>query len=224
MDEPMSAIPPASLLAEIRRDLRPVRPFLPPIDRAAIIMTLGLLVAAVFLSIVGTRSDYDFPGTAFVIAFVLRLDIGAALIAIGLREAVPSWGVTRRVGAAALIGGVAAIGVLPMVLARAANATDIPFTAPQLVCYRAELLIALPAFAVSYWLLARAYPLRPVFAALATATGVGLVADAGLFAHCPIDAPTHVLIAHEGAVVTIAVAGALAGVLLQRRKRSALPH
>lgn len=215
----MGEAPPV-LLEEIRRDLRPVRPVLAPGPRAALIALLAIATAVVFLLIGGIRGDLgELPATLFLVAFVARLTAGSTLIAIGLREAVPAAGVSRSTRMAALVGAVALVLLLPIGMARLLGASDMPFDPAQLRCYRAELLIAAPAFLAAWWLLARSYPVRPLFAATATGMGVGLLADTALFAHCPIDAPTHLLLAHEGAVLTIAAVGALLGALLLRARR-----
>jgi hypothetical protein len=216
----MAEAPPDLLLEEMRRDLRPVRPILAPGPRAVLIGFIAFLTAGVFLRLGGVRGDLgELSGALFVTALLVRIAAGATLLAIGLREAVPSGGVSHRIRVASLLGTAALLLVLPIGLAQLIGASDAPFTIGQLRCYRFELLIAAPAFAASYWLLARAYPVRPLFAATMTGMGVGLLADAALFAHCPIDAPTHVLIAHEAAVLTLAAAGASLGWLLQRSRR-----
>lgn len=216
----MAETPPARLFDEVRRDLHPVRPILAPAARAAIIALIAFAAAMVFLLIGGIRSDLgELPGAVFLVALFARLAAGSTLLGMGLREAVPSAGVSQRTRIIALLGTVALLLILPIGLTQVLGASDMPFDLGQLRCYRAELLIAAPAFAAGYWLLARAYPVRPLFAATVIGMGVGLLADAALFAHCPIDAPTHVLIAHEAAVLTVAAAGALLGSLLLRARR-----
>ena len=54
----------------------------------------------------------------------------------------------------------------------------------------------------------------------AAGIGVGLLADAALFAACPIDNSTHWMLAHSGAVLSYALLGAVAGGVIQRLRRS----
>lgn len=184
-----------------------------------IVLTLAALAAMIFLSAGGIRADLDQLELAFPLLLALRWILGMSLIAAALREGVPSAGYPRSLTSAMIILSAGLLVVLPM--AQASRAEEIPFHISQMRCFLAEMIIALPAFAVGYWLLARAYPLRPLVAAIAAGLGVGLIADAALFAHCAIDQPLHVALAHEGAVLTIALIGALLGVSLRPRLRIA---
>lgn len=210
-----------SLLAEIRRDLRPVRPLLPPGARSIAVFALAGVIGTLFLLSVGIRDDLDQLGTAFSMLLALRLILGVTLIAVAFREAVPASAVPRIFANEAIAFATVLLIVLPFSMAR--RAEGIPLEFPQIRCFLSELIIALPAFAVSYWLIARAYPLRPFVAATAAAVGVGLIADAALFVHCEIDQPIHVAVTHEGAVLFVAIIGGTFGWLLGRRRWHKLP-
>lgn len=209
------AEPHPSLMDEVRKDLRPVRPFLSPSRRSILVLAIAGLGALMFLATAGVRSDLAGLGAAFPVLLALRWILGMALVAAALREAVPSAGYPRVLANAILLTSAALLVALPM--GQASRAENLPFSSSQMRCFVFELIIALPAFAFSYWLLARAYPLRPMIAAAAAGLGVGLIADAALFAHCAIDQPIHVALAHEGAVVTIALIGALLGLQIRSR-------
>jgi hypothetical protein len=89
-------------------------------------------------------------------------------------------------------------------------------------CYPASTELALPAAVLCGVLLARAHPLRPVFAATAGALGSGLFADAAMHLTCGARVWTHTLLVHGAGVATLALLGALAGLLLRRRVQGAL--
>jgi hypothetical protein len=207
---------PAILLEEIRRDLKPVRPLLPPIARFLIVVAIAVVTTGVFLSIGGVRADLrEVPEIVFLSGIGLRVFAGIFLLLIALHEAIPAWGVPRSAAISVFVLTLALIVAMPLIFARFLGAADAPFTTTQMVCYGAELLLFVPAFLVSLWLIARGFPMRPLLAGIAAALGVALIADAALFAHCPIDAPTHVLLAHEGAVVTAALLGAATAFFLR---------
>jgi hypothetical protein len=48
--------------------------------------------------------------------------------------------------------------------------------------------------------------------------GAGLMADAGVRLFCWVSAPAHVLVAHGGAILFLALAGALAATVVERIK------
>ena len=211
-----SRVPPA-VLEEIRRDLKPVRPLFPPIARFLIVIGIAIVTTAVFLSIGGVRADLrEVPEVVFLSGIGLRVFAGIFLLLIALHEAVPAWGQPRSAVIAVFVLTFALIIALPLIFARFLGAPNAPFAMTQMACYGAELLLFVPAFIVSVWLIARGFPVRPLLAGIAAGLGVALIADATLFVHCSIDAPTHVLIAHEGAVVTAALFGALFAFFLRK--------
>ena len=68
------------------------------------------------------------------------------------------------------------------------------------------------------WLAARALPTRPALAGALYGLGAGLMADAGVRLFCWVSAPAHVLVAHGGAILCLAAAGALAATVIERMK------
>jgi hypothetical protein len=213
---PERSLPPA-LAEAIRRDLHPVRPLMPPSARAAIIIVLAAVAAVALLVTHGLREDMDtIPAPVFWIPFILRLGAGAILVAFAAREAVPSLGPARPARIAAFAGALALLVILPEAFARAVGVPRMSPRSIDLVCYEIEMAVAAPAFLLACWLVMRGYAVRPLFAMTAAGIGVGLLADAALFAACPIDNSTHWMLAHSGAVVTYAVFGAMAGFVIQR--------
>ena len=85
-------------------------------------------------------------------------------------------------------------------------------------CFWMAAVSAVPALAAAGWLAARALPTRPAVAGALYGLGAGLMADAGVRLFCWVSAPAHVLVAHGGAILCLAAAGALASTLLERLK------
>ncbi len=213
---------PEALREALHRDMRPVRPLLPPITRAILVLSIALIGAGILLAIVGVRPDQGRlgPGSLWGPA-VMRIGVGFFLLFLALREGVPGSGGPSRVQRGALAG----TAILLLALTEwgaAGGAASVPSSiAPGmrnlLGCYPKEILVALPALLLFSWLLARAYPLRPVFAATAGATGAALVADAVLHLTCPMTALSHTLFVHGGAVASIAAVAAGLGWFTIRR-------
>lgn len=218
MAEPMAL--PSELREAVRRDLAPVRPLLPPILRASGVWLISLAVATLLVSALGVRHDLSIiPSPAFWIPLVLRSFAGLLLVALAIRDAVPSLGASSRVRWMAVLFGLGMLILLPVVFARVMNATEVAPGAEDLLCYRIESAIAAPSFLLAWWLVIRGYPVRPLFAMIAAGLGIGLLADATLFAACAIHGQKHWLLAHSGAVLTYALLGAAAGALIGRLRR-----
>jgi hypothetical protein len=76
-------------------------------------------------------------------------------------------------------------------------------------CFERATLVGLPAVLVASLLAARALPLRPVLVGALYGLGAGLFADAGWRLFCDVSQPSHVLLAHGGAIVALTMAGAV---------------
>jgi hypothetical protein len=68
-------------------------------------------------------------------------------------------------------------------------------------------------------IIGRTMPARPWLAGALIGGGAALSADATWRLMCPVSDPWHVLTAHAGAVVTVAVAGALLFTVVARVRR-----
>ena len=206
---------PEALREALRHDAAPVRPLLPPGARTALVLVVALLSAATLLTLAGLRLDRQMldPWLLWIPAS-LRFVAGALLIYLALREGVPGSGGSTLVRSAALLGA----PLLLVVLAEwAAAGGETAVASPpatiglwvSLGCYPREVLVAVPSLLLFSWLLAQAYPLRPVFAATAGALGAALVADAVLHLACPMTALSHTLLVHGGAVASITAAATI---------------
>ena len=78
--------------------------------------------------------------------------------------------------------------------------------------------MALPALAVTLWLVFRALPLRPSIAGLLGGAGAAVTADALTHVLCPMSDLRHVLVWHTGALIGLMFIGWLAGKLWERKR------
>ncbi|RPH56414.1 DUF1109 domain-containing protein [bacterium] len=223
---------PAALREALRRDARPVRPLFSPGVRALLVTLVALSAIPLALGMRGLRPDGESLGPVLLwIPALVRIAAGAALVLLALREGVPGQGAPPLLRAAALVGtplllvllarwvAAGAVGGMPMMMDG-----DMGGRTPE-ECFPRLMMLAAPALLFLGWLLARAYPLRPVTAMIAGALGAGLLADAALHLICPFTAVRHMLLVHGGAVAVLAAMAVLAGWVLGRlrlRPRSSL--
>jgi hypothetical protein len=218
-------LPPEALREALRRDTRPVRALLPPSVRMLIVLLVAFGAAAILISLAGLRLDRDILDPRLLwIPAVVRVLAGVALILLAMREGVPGSGGPGVLRYGSLLAVPVLLTLLTEWVALRAGGPTVPGLSPQLSsalgCYPREVLLAIPALFVFAWLLARAYPVRPVFAATAGAGGAGLIADAVLHLVCPATALSHTLLVHGGAVASIAAVAACIGWLAARRRFS----
>ncbi len=198
---------PPRLAEELRRDPRPVRP-LPPAGVAALaVAAAALAVQAAIVATVALRPDLARLGVWVAWgASGVQVALGLALVYAALREAIP---------AAALPAGprwaLLGAGLLAHCATAVATWWRSPGPPPAVqmgtVCFRHELLLALPAFALTVALVARALPLRPSVAGLLGGAGSALLADAVQHLLCPFSDLRHVLLWHTGALLALMAAG-----------------
>ena len=213
---------PAALRRAVAADLRPVRPLAPVWARtlvaaAAAAVGIGLVLVALKFTL---RSDMgEIPIWLSWGCTALQLGVGVALIGLALREAVPGLGVPARTIAVAIGTGVllqVLVGVTTWV-----HSPGVPFVIGRglgagLGCARHDLALALPALAVTLWLVFRALPLRPSVAGLLGGAGAAVVADALNHVICPMSDLRHVLVWHTGALVGLMLVGWAVGALWER--------
>jgi len=216
-------LPPQALREALRGDRGPVRPLLPPTVRALGVLLAAFAAAAILIALAGMRADRDLldPWLLWTPA-ALRALAGVVLILLALREGVPGSGAPGIVRYSSLLGAPLLVALLAEWVSLRGADTALPGLWTQirstLGCYPREVLLSIPAIFVFAWLLARAYPLRPVFAATAGAAGAGFLADAVLHLICPIATLSHTLLIHGGAVFSVAAVAAFIGWLAARRR------
>lgn len=196
MSEPI----PAALRAAISRDLRPVKPLPTPAWRTLPLVPIGLLLLIAAVFIFGLRRDSPQLGwTLTWIASTLQMLFGLVLAFLALREAVPGTTLSQRtIRVAFAIAGVGVVSLTWMTWITSSTFTITPGYGGWVwrVCVGGTVIGALPALAVSGWLVARAYPLRPRLAGALYGVGAGLMSDAGWRLFCHFSSPGHVFGAH----------------------------
>jgi hypothetical protein len=212
---------PRDLLEAVRTDLRPVRPLAPPWRRALYLAPLGVLLVIGVPAVVGLRPDLALLGRGLSWPLSgLQAMLGLWILGAALREAVPGRALSARALAATGLG--AALLWAGIILATSAAS---PHPVPPGVwlrfwweCYGVAALAGVPMVAAVAWLAARALPTRPALTGALYGLGAGLVSDSGMRLFCGVSDPVHVIVSHGGAIATFIMAGAVAAVLVDRRR------
>ena len=212
---------PSALKELIENDLHPVTPLASPWRRAIFVAAGFTVVACVALVVFGFRVDIgEIPSWLSWGCSIIGLGIGITLAGCALRESVP--GSALPLGAVVLFicGGVAfhiLVGFLTWKICGGAGAATVKCIAGN-ACFAHEILLALPAFALTIWLIARALPTRRWVAGALGAAGAALTADAVTHLQCGVSDLKHVLAWHSGAIVAFVLFGAVTGAIWQRLK------
>jgi hypothetical protein len=212
---------PESLARQLGPDLALVRPLLRFELRSALIALLAASVAAMFLWHAGIRTDAGtLPPATLAMFLVFRVAAGTGLILLAMREAIPAAGWSDRMRRVALFVAVAGLFLLPEVFARTIGYHG-RGSLHSLNCFLYVLAVSVPALALTFALLARAYPLRPVATGTVAGLGAGMLAEAAIFIACDNAARVHGMAVHGGAVITAGLCGAIAGWLIGRARAHA---
>ena len=213
---------PASLLNRVRTSLGPVRPLASPWRRLLALVPLALVL---FL---GPPLYYHWrenlaqlPAWASWGMSALESLGGIALLGLALRQAVPGMAVKPGRMSLALAAGALLFTCVSLTTANVlATPHQDPDSWTQLAweCVIMELPFAIPALAISAWLVARALPLHPSLTGAAYGLAVGLMTDAGMRLYCWIDQPLHVFAGHGGTLLIGTIGGALTAALIERGK------
>ena len=216
---------PPELLRRVRDDIAPVRPLASPGRR--LLAMLPLAIALLLLPPVywGWRSN--FSGMDAMLSWGLSsLESGAGLLLLWLafRESIPG----SRSAAGWIRVAMAVAAALFVAITFATN-LEVPTTTPDGAwlryareCIGMALLFALPSVALVALLIARALPERPMLVGAAYGFGIGLMTDAGVRLFCWVSEPSHVLVAHGGAMLLSTCGGALVAILVENGRRAGL--
>ena len=213
---------PAALMSHVRADLNPVRPLASPARRLFALVPLAAFLLLGPPLFWGWRTDLaQMPAwTGWGLSLAESL-VGAALLGLALRQAVPGLAMPRRWMLFAFAGAVAVFATVSIITAQV---LPTPLQDPESwarlswECVWMELVFAVPAIIVTAWLVARALPTRPALTGAAYGLAVGLMTDAGVRLFCWIDTPSHVFAAHGGAILIGAVLSAAVAAIVERIK------
>lgn len=205
--------PPQALLAEVSRDLHPVRPSPLPWRKTFRVFPLALLAPLAVLAIIGLRRDTAILGPLVAWgASITQLALGVMLIWIAARESTPAHRLPKSIVRASLASAwliVAAVALWTF----AASPTVVP---SQLSPWRIGLFCGLGGTLVGTLLvvlmarfLGRSLAARPALAGALAGASAGITMNAGWRLACPISSPAHSLTAHGAAVVATTLLGAI---------------
>lgn len=213
-------LPPA-LAAALARDSGRVRPLYSPWRRTILAAGIAAASGAVVIALHGLRGDHASVSPPLLIASIAaRLILGAGLIAVALRDGVPSEGLSSRARVLTAALGIAGLFLLPM-LQGGMSTSSHPFDASDSLCYWLVLLAAAPAGILLMVLLGRAYPLRSISSMALGSLGAGYFADVAASLICANGNLAHALLFHAGPVATLAFLGTVAGWFLGRQRTAA---
>jgi hypothetical protein len=212
----------SDLMSRIAADLRPVRPVHSAKTRSAAVLAIAAIAGALLLATIGMRHDLaSFASAWFVAMLLARVAVGALLIFLALKDAIPASGTFGAMMKIAAAFGVVVLLVAPPLYAWSVGSSST--SVGPMFCYPLILAVAFPSFVGLLILLMRAYPLHPLRTAALAGLGSGILAEAALFVACSNSAAMHGSLVHGGAGVTIAIFGAIAGWLIAVRRRRELP-
>lgn len=202
----------AELRTIVEHDLRRVRPFWAPSKRALALLPLAVAIVVGLPALNFFRTDLATLGffKSWGLSVVESL-AGLAIIALGLREAVPGRAMKNGALVMASVVGLA----MPLVVYRLSTEDFSvgPRTWTQwrfgMACFRTSLIWAVPILVAAAFLTKRAFPTRRVVTGILWGLGCGLIADAGLRLYCEFTTLAHMVLEHFSAVVASMVLGAV---------------
>jgi len=211
---------PDALRRALDADHGAIRPLRPAGRRTVLVVLWTTLLLGVLPVLLGLRADAGALGMALSWgAAVFECLVGLALVGLALREAVPGSGVTRTTRLCALAGAVVAFGAVALLCWVRSGMPRGTFPPAGASCFASEGGLGLPALALTVFLVARAFAVRPRWAGLLGGVGAGVLTDGVWHVICPQADLGHVILWHGGAVLALAGAGWLAGYVLDALRR-----
>lgn len=210
---------PNGLREAIESDLQPVRPLHQAWVRTMLTVAILAVVLAFVLAKASLRPDLNqLPMWLSWGCSILQLTLGVLLIGLALREAIPGEGIPRgavRIAALTALAVQILVGIATSIYSPAITMPGSGITL-GIGCFKHEIAMALPTFAVTLWLVFRALPLRAPTAGLLGGAGATVASDAVIHLLCPMSNLSHVLAWHTGAVVLFMAVGWVSGMIWER--------
>lgn len=196
----------AELEARVRAaigEVRPVKPLLPPIARAAIVAFLGLGIVTAMAAPIADAQPRQ-PGA---IALVILAALG---LYVAMRLSVPGTGQMRTLGFWLVIP----VLFSGRVLAQFGLAGDVH----GLPCLILGASIAVLPLGVASLLVARGFATRPALTGAIAGVSAGAFGLALLTLNCPVLEGPHLAVFHGGVLFLSLAAGALSAVVVDARR------
>jgi hypothetical protein len=213
-----------SLRRTISDDLAPVRP-LPPVWMrvlyAVAVAAAGLAIVIVAFKLTLRPDMEQLPMWLTWGCTALQLVVGVVLVGMALRDAVPGNGVPAGAVTLAVITGVLmqfVVGIATWMHSPGVQLIKGQGLKAGMTCSTHDVALALPALAITLWLVFRALPLRPSVAGLLGGTGAAVTADAVNHILCPVSDLRHVLVWHTGVIFALMIVGWVVGKLWERTR------
>lgn len=208
---------PEELRNRICADLEPVEPLKAPWKRVALALPIVIVLILGPLFLWDLRPDLSRLGPLLSwVPLGIQLLLGSVLIALALRETIPGWHSSRLT--LAVFGGLVVtvhLGVNYLVYLRSpthvAGVFDYFWR-----CFRFQAMIGLPVLVLNAWLAIKALPLRPKLAGFLGGVAAGILAEASWRLVCAVSMPSHVFLAHGGAILGLGLLGVSLGWLWER--------
>lgn len=205
------------LRAEIVRTLRPVTPLPAPGRRARVFLLVGVAALVCVPLAWGVRRD----APALGLTYLWFLSVGELLAAVLLFRHALAESIPGRSASGQRIALWLALGLLLVAAITAVTFAVSPTYVPVMrrarylyTCSTRTVLLGVPALLLAGFLLRRGLTIRPVAAGAFAGLGAGLLADSSWRLYCEVSDPQHIVTAHAVGIVTLTLAGALAGFLV----------
>jgi len=218
-----SSQPPEELLAQISRDMQPVRPSPLPSRLALRLVPIAALASSAILIAIGVRKDAPELGPLVTWGTsIAQFGLAAIFVWIAARESTPAHRLPKPVAWSALAS------ILPVVVVVAAwTFVESPtLVLPSRSAWIAGVfcglgsVVAGAALVTQFaWTFRHSLAARPALAGALYGASAGISVNAGWRLACPISAPSHSLGAHGLALLATTLLGAFAADRIAERIR-----
>jgi hypothetical protein len=224
MNDP--ARPSNALLAEISRDLKPVRPSPPPLGLTLRILPVAVCLSLAILTLMGQRHDAGTIGFFMTWgASTIQFGFGMLLVWIAARESTPARRLpiqAVRLVVVAVLFVVVAITLRTFALSPTKISKSVLVWRMGLFCGVGSTIMGLLLVFLLASVFRRSLAAHPVLTGALYGAGAGVAVNSGWRLACSISAPEHSLLAHGTAIIATSILGALMGYVMEKRERRSI--
>lgn len=198
--------------SQIQGDLEPVHALPPVWKRVLLLFPIWIVLIALVLAVFGLRPDYDVVGPWLLWSLLLVQFLAAYLIiAFGVRSTIPGSAVPVPLLIIFTFIGLATHLILTETVFRLSPTlveSEREFLV-SCVCFSITLFLGLIPLALFLLLSSKGLTSHPALLGLVCGLGSGLSGEAVWRMHCPYNSWDHILTAHSGAIVAVAILGCI---------------